>query len=99
MIQIIWEYKVKPEQVEKFELAYGKNGDWVKLFKLSKAFKQTELVVKDLENHLYMTIDTWKSLEQYESFKKQNQKEYNRLNKILNNLVTEKKEIGIFSEE
>ena len=99
MIQIIWEYKVKPEQAAKFEEAYGKNGEWDKLFKQSKAYKGTELVVKDLENQVYMTIDSWKSLEQYEQFIQKNSKEYKRLDKKFNNLTLEEKEIGIFNEE
>ena len=99
MIQIIWEYKVKPEKRAEFEKAYGREGQWVQFFKKSKAYKKTELVVKDLENLHYMTIDTWKSLEKYEDFFKNNLKEFSKLNKQFEKFIIEENEIGIFSEE
>ncbi|MBI9065956.1 MAG: hypothetical protein JEZ09_01610 [Salinivirgaceae bacterium] len=99
MIQIIWEYKVKPDQASNFEDIYGKNGEWVTFFKKSKAYKKTELVIKDLENNMYMTIDTWKSLDLYEQFFKQNLKEFKRLNNKFKNLLLEENQVGIFSED
>jgi heme-degrading monooxygenase HmoA len=99
MIQIIWEYKVKPENTSKFEDVYGNKGEWFLFFRKSKAFKKTELVVKDLENNIYLTIDTWKSLESYEQFLTQNKKEYKGLENKNKALFTDKKELGIFSEE
>lgn len=98
MIQIICEYKVKPNQVETFESVYAKPGDWQRLFKKSKAFKKREFVVKDQENHLYLTIDTWKSLPQYESFMEQYQKENQRLTLKYKPLIIYKNEIGIFNQ-
>ncbi len=99
MIQVIWEYKVKPEKASEFEAAYGKEGEWSRFFKQSKAFKGSELIVKDLENHVYMTIDKWKSIEQYDQFMQQNMKEYKRLDQKLAAYTILKEEIGIFSEE
>jgi len=99
MIQVIWEYKVKTDQIEKFEEIYNKDGEWVRFFKKSRAYKKTELIVKDKENSIYMTIDTWKTLEQYELFIKTHQKEYKRLDNSCRKLTIEENEIGIFSEK
>jgi hypothetical protein len=33
MFVALWEYEVKPGEEERFEKAYGPDGDWVRLFR------------------------------------------------------------------
>ncbi|MEX2271508.1 MAG: hypothetical protein WD690_08565 [Vicinamibacterales bacterium] len=32
MIQVVWQFVVKEEAVDRFERAYGPNGEWARLF-------------------------------------------------------------------
>jgi hypothetical protein len=38
----IWEFMAKPEFRAEFEIFYGLDGEWVQLFRRSKAFLRTE---------------------------------------------------------
>jgi len=40
MIQIIWEYKIKPDETKNFEKSYGKDGERVTFFKQSRNYKK-----------------------------------------------------------
>ena len=76
MYIIIWEYFLKPEHLAEFEEIYSQNGAWAKLFQKSKGFLKTELL-RDAEHlHRYITIDQWRSSQDYEQFLSQWKNEY-----------------------
>jgi heme-degrading monooxygenase HmoA len=68
MYVIIWEYRVKPEGVAKFEEIYAANGTWAQLFEKSEGFLSTELLHDPNDAQRYLTIDRWESLQDYETF-------------------------------
>jgi hypothetical protein len=43
MFVILWEFEVKPGSEERFEKAYGPNGQWVRLFQGDPHFRGTQL--------------------------------------------------------
>jgi len=45
MFVALWEYEVKPGCEERFENAYGPNGDWVRLFRNDSHYHETRLCV------------------------------------------------------
>jgi heme-degrading monooxygenase HmoA len=94
---VIWEFRVNAAQAQKFEAAYGQDGDWACLFRLSPEYQGTELL-RDTENFLrYVTIDRWSSQTEYEQFRKTHKTEYEAIDKICESFTEEEVEIGRFA--
>ncbi|HEV3039295.1 MAG TPA: antibiotic biosynthesis monooxygenase [Candidatus Angelobacter sp.] len=82
---------VEAELVEK----YGSIGVWARFFRSSEGYIRTELV-KDAVAQRFLTLDYWKSEEAFHDFHKQNQAEYQRLDKELEGLTQEETRLGAF---
>ena len=91
---IIWEYQVKPEQQAEFEKIYAANGAWVELFKKGAGYLSTELFQKTNLPLRFLTIDRWKSKDDYEAFLSQRQEEYKALDAQCEGLTESEIEIG-----
>lgn len=98
MYIIIWQYKVKAEFEQAFELAYGSQGEWVMLFSHlgNQGYIKTQLLKQ--ERFLYLTIDSWDSKENYERFLQKAKKEYEHLDKKFENFTEYETKIGNFLE-
>ncbi|HEY9529704.1 MAG TPA: antibiotic biosynthesis monooxygenase [Anaerolineales bacterium] len=68
MYVIIWEYQVRAERVAEFEEIYSPAGMWAKLFRKGNGYLGTELLAEKRHAHRYITIDRWRSAQDYESF-------------------------------
>lgn len=79
MYIIIWEYQVKPEKQSEFETLYSSAGAWDGLFRKGTGYLGTELSHDETNPRRYLTIDRWKSREDYEGFLSRWKKEYNAL--------------------
>lgn len=79
MYVIMWEYQVRAEHVAEFEEIYSATGAWAKLFQRSKGFLGTELLTDAGHPYRYMTIDRWRSSQDYEVFFAAWKKEYEHL--------------------
>ena len=44
MFVALWEFEVKPGYEERFEMVYGPDGDWAKLFRRDSRYRETRLV-------------------------------------------------------
>jgi heme-degrading monooxygenase HmoA len=66
---IVWSFDVKPAQVKAFERAYGPDGDWVRLFQRAPGFAGTELRHEADRPAHYLTIDRWRTRDDYNRFK------------------------------
>lgn len=91
---IIWEYQVKSEQLSEFESIYSPNGVWAELFRHSASYISTELLRDQTNPQRYLTIDYWKSNEDYEAFLSQWEKEYKILNAQCEGLTESESLIG-----
>ena len=69
MYWVVWSYDVKPAQVRAFERVYGPDGDWVRLFQRAPGFAGTELRDETDNASHYVTIDRWRTREDYHRFK------------------------------
>ncbi|HSG42543.1 MAG TPA: antibiotic biosynthesis monooxygenase [Anaerolineales bacterium] len=78
MFFVIWEYKVKPEQ-SGFESIYSPNGAWAELFNRGEGYLGTELFRDQANRQHYLTIDRWRSKDEYDAFLDQHEKEYKAL--------------------
>ena len=93
---VMWEFRVRPRKWRAFEKAYEPEGVWSVLFRGSEGYIRTELV-RDREKPLrYVTIDIWRSREDYQQFKKRNRAKYEAMDKQCENLTTSEKLIGEF---
>ncbi len=98
MYKIIWEYTAAKKTVKKFELEYGPNGTWSKLFKKSPSYKKTELLkCLDKSRHYYV-IDVWKSKKDYEKFKLKYQNEYCQYDLAFMELKEKERIVGEFKD-
>jgi len=77
----LWEFEVKPGCEEKFEKVYGADGAWAKLFIQDSMYRCTRLVKDAERERVYLTLDFWESREAYERFKKENAKEYEKIDR------------------
>lgn len=68
MFVILWEFEVKPGSEERFEKAYGPNGQWVRLFQHDPHFRGTQLRRDPARPLWYFTIDIWDSENAYNQF-------------------------------
>jgi len=96
MFVALWEYEVKPGNVERFEKAYGPDGDWVQLFRSDTHYYQTRLVQDSLRRGVYLTMDFWESREAYEDFMAGHRKEYEAIDAVGEELTVKERRIGWF---
>jgi heme-degrading monooxygenase HmoA len=64
----VWEFRVKAESVADFERVYGPDGDWARLFRRDPGYMRTELLKEVGDPRRFLTIDNWRSREDYERF-------------------------------
>jgi len=76
MYVVIWEYQVRAERVTEFEEIYRADGAWARLFRRSDGFIRTDLLRQERHTDRYITMDWWRSREEYEAFFKQWASEY-----------------------
>jgi len=96
MYTVIWQYKINPAYRSEFEELYGQEGKWIKLFKQSKNFIETEFYQCKVNSERYITIDKWQSESDYKTFKIAHGEEYNALDRQADNSTNIETLIGSF---
>jgi heme-degrading monooxygenase HmoA len=97
MFIVIWKYVVSDEYRADFEKAYGSTGDWVKLFKRSDDYIDTELLQEQENPHRYVTIDRWKTSHACESFEQLWGNEYKEIDETCKCLTEQEIYLGPFA--
>jgi heme-degrading monooxygenase HmoA len=95
-IAIVWEFAVPAANRERFEAAYGPDGDWARLFRHAAEFIGTELLRDCERKGLYLTIDRWASADAFERFKRDFGADYERLDAALEGLADRETRLGLF---
>ncbi len=98
MYVIIWEYQVRAERVAEFEEIYSPAGIWAKLFQKSKGYLGTELLAGERRAHRYLTIDRWRSAQDYESFLEEWKQDYEDLDAQCGGLTESETLLGTWGE-
>jgi Antibiotic biosynthesis monooxygenase len=96
MFVALWEYEVKPGCEERFEKAYGPDGDWVRLFRSDSHFHETRLARDALRGGVYLTMDFWESRGAYEEFMAVHRAEYEAIDAIGEQITVKERRIGWF---
>jgi heme-degrading monooxygenase HmoA len=93
---VIWEFRVRTGQQEKFEEVYGPAGHWAELFRKTGDYVGTELV-RDLQRPgRYITLDYWTTSEAYQQFRSEHDQAYASLDAACEQLTESESAIGEF---
>jgi heme-degrading monooxygenase HmoA len=93
---IVWEFRIRPEAEAEFVRQYRPDGSWARFFRRANSYIRTELV-RDVADHLrFVTLDYWRSEEEFASFREQNRAEYERLDRELEGLTEKETRLGAF---
>lgn len=93
---IVWEFRVRQEKVDEFSEKYGPEGNWARFFRGSKGYIRTELV-RDVSDHFrFLTLDYWKTEEEFSEFRERNLAEYKRLDREFEGLTERETRLGAF---
>ena len=93
---IAWEFRVRQDKLVEFEKKYGPEGAWARFFRGSAGYIRTELVRDVVVDFRYLTLDYWKSEEEFRRFREQNLAEYERLDKEFEGLTESETRLGAF---
>lgn len=93
---VIWKFDVRPANLAQFESAYGPRGDWAQLFSRYAGFESVELVRAASHSPQYVTIDRWRSCEEYHAMRDAAAEEYARLDARCEGFTSREQEIGSF---
>jgi heme-degrading monooxygenase HmoA len=94
---IMWEFVVRPEKIHDFVTAYRANGPWAQLFGLADGYEGTELLFSTNGADRFVTIDRWRSVDDFVRFEKQFGEQYRTLDRHLEGLTLSERKLGTFN--
>ena len=97
MFVVVWQFEIAEEKVAGFEAAYGADGAWAQLFRISPEYKGTELLRDAYVPGSYLTIDRWTSEEAFRAFRKDHDKEYETLDRQCDVLTAKETRVGAYA--
>jgi heme-degrading monooxygenase HmoA len=87
MFSVIWTYTVLEQHSEAFRKHYSEDGSWAKLFQRGDGYLHTEFYQDTSHPERFLTIDRWRSREQYDRFFEQHRDAYLTLDKQCDDLT------------
>jgi heme-degrading monooxygenase HmoA len=81
---------------ETFERIYGPDGEWAALFRRSAGYVETLLLKDHAQANRYLTIDRWKSAEDYRRFRSRFGPEYDALDQRCERLTIQEQSLGAY---
>jgi heme-degrading monooxygenase HmoA len=94
MFVALWEYEVKPGGEERFENAYGPDGEWARLFRNDSSYSETRLLRDPFRPAIYLTLDFWSSRQAHEKFLAEHGVEYQTIDKASAGLTSSERRVG-----
>jgi heme-degrading monooxygenase HmoA len=94
----VWEFEVAAGQRAEFVRRYGPEGDWVALFRRAPGYVDTRLLADRTSRTRFLTLDRWRSPEDYEAFQAQHRADYDALDRKCEGLTVREAHLGSFSE-
>jgi heme-degrading monooxygenase HmoA len=95
-IEIIWEYTVKENYMDRFLEIYSPNGAWSKLFEKYPGYIRTELKRDTSDSYRFITIDYWVSFSAYSEMREKSKLYYDSLDEQCSLFTDTENCIGIF---
>lgn len=93
----IWAFRVHAQHVEAFRRYYGDGGEWTQLFQRARGYLGTRLLQDEMDPLRFLTIDTWSSAEEHETFRASYASEYAALDRLCEAFTVEETFVGHFS--
>jgi heme-degrading monooxygenase HmoA len=90
----LWRFTVRAGSEAAFELAYGPNGEWVRLFREADGYLGTELLRDAARQRTYVTVDRWSSREAWDAFRAARAEEWDAIDRRCQALTADEEEIG-----
>jgi heme-degrading monooxygenase HmoA len=97
MFVVVWRFEVAEEKIQPFEDAYGPDGAWARLFRSSPQYLGTELLRDAYVPGGYLTIDRWVSEDDFRTFRKDHDSEYESLDRSCDHLTSRETRIGAYT--
>lgn len=91
----LWAFRPAPGREAEFHRAYGADGDWARLFRQGHGYAGTELL-SPADGGPWVTIDRWRRPEDWDRFRREFAREYEALDRALEGLCAEERQIGDF---
>ncbi|MBI5502095.1 MAG: antibiotic biosynthesis monooxygenase [Deltaproteobacteria bacterium] len=92
----VWEYVVRGEHAADFLRTYGPDGDWVRLFRRAPGYVSTELLRDRVRPGRFVTVDRWRSKEDWEAFRSAFGAEYEAIDARCEGWTAHEAELGCF---
>jgi heme-degrading monooxygenase HmoA len=83
----VWRFRPRGAQESEFNLVYGENGAWVKLFRVAAGYRGTELRRVSTDPSEYLTIDRWDSRAAWDAFLREHAARYEDLDRQTRHLT------------
>ena len=96
MYTTVWEYHVAAGREQEFEQLYGDTGEWVKLFRTAPGFIRTLLWRDVADPTRYLTLDRWRSADDYAAFREASVTAYARIDTAGQDLTQAERHLGSF---
>src|SRR5262245_59315712 len=93
---IVWEFRIRPETETEFIEKYGSQGVWARFFGGDEGYIRTELVRDEADRSRFLTLDYWRSKEDFKRFREQNLDGYERLDQECAQLTEAEAYLGAF---
>jgi heme-degrading monooxygenase HmoA len=97
MFVVIWQFEIAEDKIAAFEAAYGADGSWAKLFRTSPNYLGTELLRDAYIPGSYVTIDRWKSEDDFRAFRKEHDQNYEVLDRECDSLTSRETRVGAYT--
>jgi hypothetical protein len=96
MFVVLWEFEVKPVNLQRFENAHSPAGAWAQLFRRDPHYRGTQLLQDPSRGSFHFTLDFWDSQIAYRDFLTANRQAYEELDKLLNDITVAERHIVSF---
>lgn len=93
---IVWEFHVRAGAEPQFERVYGARGDWAEFFRRASGYIGTELVHDEKNSCRYVTIDLWRSRQEYDAFRQRYADEYRQIDQRCEQMTEAEQALGSF---
>jgi heme-degrading monooxygenase HmoA len=97
MFVVVWRFEIAEEKRAAFEAAYGPDGAWAQLFRSSPRYLGTELLRDAYVPGAYLTIDRWASEDDFRAFRKEHDRQYEKLDRECDALTMRETRIGAYT--
>jgi heme-degrading monooxygenase HmoA len=97
MFVVVWQFEIAEDKISAFEAAYGSEGAWAKLFAASANYLGTELLRDTYIPGSYLTIDRWASEDDFRTFRRDHDAEYEAIDRSCDSITNKETRIGAYT--